>query len=126
MASELTKRALAETSVEASPTEVARTIKEVFAIIGISFVRENINEKAQWIELYGKRGMTLRSWGDEIKIEISGDGIGGSSVRAESKATLSTTIFDYGQNKENLERIFAILINRYKNTSPLVIKEKTF
>jgi hypothetical protein len=122
----LTRRALASTSVEASPTEVARTMKEIFAIIGISLVRENINEMAQRIELYGKRGMTLRSWGEEVKIEILGDGIGGSSVRAESKATVSTTVFDYGQNKENLERIFAILTNRYKNTSPLVIKEKTF
>jgi hypothetical protein len=70
--------------------------------------------------------MTIRSWGDEVKIEILGDGIGGSTIRAESKATVSTTIFDYGQNKENLERIFAMLINKYKNTSPLVIKEKTF
>jgi hypothetical protein len=122
----LTRRALASTLGEASPTEVARTMKEIFAIIGISLVRENINEMAQRIELYGKRGMTLRSWGEEVKIEILGDGIGGSTVRAESKATVSTTVFDYGQNKENLERIFAILTNRYKNTSPLVIKEKTF
>jgi hypothetical protein len=124
VASKLTKRALAETSVEASPAEVARTIEEIFGIIGISFKRENIDEKAQWIELHGKRGMTFRSWDDEVKIEILGDGIGGSNVRAESKAIVPTTIFDYGQNKENLERIFTILINKYKNTSPIVIKEK--
>jgi hypothetical protein len=124
VASKLTKRALAETSVEASPAEVARTIEEIFGIIGISFKREIIDEKAQWIELHGKRGMTLRSWGDEVKIEILGDGIGGSSVQAESKAIVPTTIFDYGQNKENLERIFTILISKYKNTSPIVIKEK--
>jgi hypothetical protein len=126
VASELTKRALAETKVEASTSEVARTIKEGFAIIEVSFIRENMIEKAQWAELYGKRGMSLRSWGEKIKVEIRGDGISGSIVRAESKATLKTTIFDYGQNKENLERIFAILTSRYKNTSPVVIKEKTF
>jgi hypothetical protein len=124
VASKLTKRALAETSVDPSPTEVSRTIKEIFAIIGISFVGENIDEKSHKIELYGKRGMTFRSWGDEVKIEILEDGHGGSILRAESKAKVSTTMFDYGQNIENLERIFAILINKYKNTSPLVLKEK--
>jgi hypothetical protein len=46
VASRLTKKALAETSVEASPAEVARTIKEIFDIIGISFKRQNINEMA--------------------------------------------------------------------------------
>jgi hypothetical protein len=122
----LGKRALAETSVEASPTAVSRNIKEIFAIIGISFLGEKIDEKSNRIELYGRRSMTIRSLGDEVKIEILEDGLGGSIIRAESKATVSTTIFDYGQNKENLERIFAILMNRYKKTSPLVLKEKIF
>ncbi len=123
----MTKRALAETSVEASPAEVVRTIEEIFAIIGISFKRENIDENAEWIELRGeRREVTIRSWGEKVKIEIVGDGIGGSKIRAESKALLPTTIFDYGQNKENLKRIFSVLINKYKKTSPLVIKEKTF
>jgi hypothetical protein len=35
VARKLTKRALAETSVEASPAEVARTIEEIFGIIEI-------------------------------------------------------------------------------------------
>jgi hypothetical protein len=120
----LTKRALAETSVEASPAEVSRIVKEIFAIIGVSFVGENINEKSHRIELCGKRGMTIRSWGDKVKIEIFEDGHGGSSLRAESKAIIPTTIFDYGQNKEDLERIFTILANKCKSTSPLVLKEK--
>ena len=123
-ASKLTKRALAETSVEASPAEVSRIMKEIFATIGISFVGENINEKSHRIELYGKRGMTLRSWGEEVKIEIGENGHGGSSLRAESKARVPTTIFDYGRNRENLERIFAMLTNKYKNTSELVFKEE--
>jgi hypothetical protein len=122
--SKLTKRALAETSVEASPAEVSRIMKEIFAIIGISFVREDINEKSHSIELHGKHGMTFRSWGDKVKIEIVEDGRGGSSLRAESKTKVPTTIFDYGQNKQNLERIFAILTNKCKSTSPLVIKEE--
>jgi hypothetical protein len=37
----LTKRALAETSVEASPAKVARTIEEIFGIIEIFFKRQN-------------------------------------------------------------------------------------
>jgi hypothetical protein len=35
VASKLAKRALAETSVEASPAEVARTIEEIFGTMGI-------------------------------------------------------------------------------------------
>jgi hypothetical protein len=82
---------------------------------------------AEWIELHGKRReVTLRSWDEKVEIEIIGDGVGGSAIRAESKAVLPTTIFDYRQNKDNLERIFTLLITEYKNTSPLVIKEKTF
>ncbi len=122
MTGKLVKRALAETSVEASPAEVSGTIKEIFAIIGISFVRENIIEKLRRIEIYGKRRMTFRSWGDEIKIEIFEDNHGGSIVRAESKTRFSIQIYDYGKNKENLERIFTILTNRHKNTSTTVIK----
>ena len=126
MAGKLTRRALAETSVEASPAEVARAIEEIFSIIGVFFKRQKIDEKAEWIQLRGKRReVTLRSWGEKIKIEIIGDGIGGSTIRAESKAILSTTIFDYGQNKDNLEIIFTLLTNKYKNTSPIVIEEKT-
>jgi hypothetical protein len=126
VAKKLTKRALAETSVEASPAEVARTIEEIFSIVGIFFKRQNIDEKAGWVELHGeRRDVTLRSWGEKVKVEIIGDRIGGSTVRAESKAILSTTIFDYGQNKDNLKRIFALLTNKYQSTSPLVIKEKT-
>ena len=120
----MAKRALAETSVECPPAGVSRIVKEIFAIIGVSFVGENINGTSHRIELYGKRGMTFRSWGDEVKIEILEDGHGGSSIRAESKTRVPTTIFDYGQNKENLERIFAILTNKCKSTSPLVLKEK--
>ena len=117
---------MAETSVEASPAEVARAIEEIFSIIGVFFKRQKIDEKAEWIQLRGKRReVTLRSWGEKIKIEIIGDGIGGSTIRAESKAILSTTIFDYGQNKDNLEIIFTLLTNKYKNTSPIVIEEKT-
>jgi hypothetical protein len=124
MAIKLTKLAFAEISVEASPTEVSRTMKEIFATIGISFVGENINRDSHGIELSGKRGMTFRSWGDKVKIEIMEDGHGGSIVRAESATAVPTTIFDYGQNKENLERIFVLLMNRYKNNSPLTLKEK--
>jgi hypothetical protein len=127
VASELTKRATAETAVKASPVEVARTIKETFGTMGIFYKRQNIDEKADWIELHGeRREFTLRSWGEKVKIEIIGDGTGGSVVRAESKAWLPTTIFDYGQNKDNLKKLFTALITKYKKTSPLVIKEKTF
>ena len=123
----MTKRATAKITVKASPVEVARTIKETFDTIGIFYKRQKVDEKTDWIELFGeRREFTLRSWGEKVKIEIVGDGIGGSVVRAESKTWLPTTIFDYGQNKDNLKKIFTVLITKYKKTSSLVIKEKTF
>ena len=127
MASELTKRATGEITVKAPPVEVARTIKETFSKMGFFYERQKIDDKADLIELYGeRREFTLRSWGEKVKIEIVGDGIVGSVVRAESEAWLPTTIFDYGQNKDNLKKIFTVLTTKHKKTSPIVIKEKTF
>jgi len=123
-ASKLTKRAIAETSVEASPAEVSKALKEIFATVGITFRGENIDEKTHFTEVYATRGITIRSWGDNVKIEILEDGHGGSIIRAVSEATVPSTVVDYGQNKDDLERIFGMLANKYKTTSPLVIKEK--
>ena len=124
MASKLTKRALAEIAVEASPTEVSKTLIEIMPFFDVLFKGERVEENSHRIELIGERGMGFRSWGETITIKIKEDGRCGSVVQAESKASLETTLFDYGQNKENLQRLFLELIRKYKSTSPMVLKEK--
>jgi hypothetical protein len=68
--------------------------------------------------------MSFRSWGEEISVEIFEDGHGGSIVKGKSAAIVPTTILDYGQNKNNLEGLFQVLVNKYGSTSPLVVEEK--
>jgi len=65
----------------------------------------------------------MRSWGESIKITITEEIIG-SRIQAESKPKLETTLFDYGENKENLESLLKPLIMKYKIASPLRIEQK--
>jgi hypothetical protein len=121
----LTKRALAEITVEASPTEVSETLKGIMPFVDFLFKGETFTEP-NGIELLCKHGASMRSWGEIIEIKIKEDGHGGSVVQAESEAKVGTTLFDYGQNKENLQRLFLELTRKYKSTSPFQLKEKTF
>ncbi len=84
---------------------------------------QRIAEKPQQIELWGENGISLRSWGESIKIMITEEKIG-SRIQAESKPKMETTLFDYGKNKENLEALFNPLIMKYQIISPLKIEEK--
>jgi hypothetical protein len=118
----LTKRALAEITVEASLTEVSETLKGIMPFFDILFKGETFTEP-NGIELLGKCGVTWRSWGETIKIKIKEEG-GNSIVHAESESSLGTTLIDYGKNKENLQRLFLELTRKYKSTSPLALKEK--
>ena len=48
---------------------------------------------------------SLYSWGEELLVEIAPDG----TVTTESKCALTTQCFDWGKNRENVERFFARL-----------------
>ena len=89
--------------------------------VDILFMGEFFTE-SNGIELLGKCGMSLRSWGETIKIRIKEDG-GNSYIHAESEASLGTTLIDYGKNRENLQRLLLELTRKYKITSPRFSKK---
>ncbi len=121
----MTKRAFAEVTLDASPIEVSNSLVFIMELQRTHPRVQRISEKPQQIELRGENGISLRSWGESIKITITEEKIG-SRIQAESKPKMETTLFDYGKNKENLEALFNPLIMKYQIISPLKIEEKTF
>jgi hypothetical protein len=52
-----------------------------------------------------KAGMSWKSFGENIELRINRNGM----INVQSTSSLSTTIFDYGKNKENTENLFRTL-----------------
>jgi hypothetical protein len=118
----MTKRAFTEVTFDASPSEVSNALVQIMWASRIRVKNQTMSEKPLTICLYGEHSVSFRSWGESLKIIIA-ENNGGSKVNAESEAKVSTTIFDYGQNKENLEILMNQLIMRFRQTSSLEIKE---
>ena len=121
----MTKRAFTEVTLDASPSEVSNALVQMMWSSRIRVKSQTVTEKPFTIHLYGEHSASLRSWGEMIRITITEKG-NGSKVKAESEAKVSNTIFDYGQNKENLEILLNQLVMKFGNTSSLVIEERTF
>ena len=119
----MTKRALAEVTLYAPPVEISNSLVFIMETQRIHPKVQRISEKPLQIELWGENGMSLRSWGEYIKITITEETIG-SRIQAESTPKVVTTLVDYGQNKENLESLLKPLIMKYKIVSPLKIEQK--
>lgn len=121
----MTKRAFAEVTLDASPSEVSNALLQIMWSSRIRVKSQTVTETPFTILLYGEHSVSFRSWGEMIRITITKNG-NGSKVKAESEAKVSTSIFDYGQNKENLEILLNQLIMKFRNSSPLVIEERAF
>jgi len=121
----MTKRATAEVTLDAAPNQISNSLMPIMWSSRIGVTGQKTEENPLKITVYGEHSMSFRSWGEIVKIEITNYG-NGSKVEAESKARISTTIFDYGQNKENLQVLLNQLILKFRLTSQLAIEEKTF
>lgn len=120
----MTRRALAEVIFDASPIEISNSIVYLMEMQKTHPRVERISEKPLKIEITGKNSMSMRSWGEYIRVTITQEVLG-SRIQAESRAYLETTLFDYGKNRENLEALFKPLTMKYKIISPLKLQEKT-
>ena len=58
-----------------------------------------------------KTGMTLQSWGEEIKIILKSNQKNNFEYQVSSRPKLKTTLVDYGKNLENINRIENVLKN---------------
>jgi len=58
-----------------------------------------------------KTGMTMKSWGEEIKIILKSSKENNFEYQLSSIPKLKTTIVDYGKNLENINKIESIIKN---------------
>lgn len=58
-----------------------------------------------------KTGMTMKSWGEEIKIILISNNESNFEYQITSNPKLKTTIVDYGKNLENINKIESIIKN---------------
>ncbi|MEP2057943.1 MAG: hypothetical protein ABJJ05_09065 [Maribacter litoralis] len=58
-----------------------------------------------------KTGMTLQSWGEEIKIILKSNQENNFEYLISSRPKLKTTLVDYGKNLENINRIENVIKN---------------
>lgn len=55
-----------------------------------------------------KTGISLRSWGEKLRIELAPEG-SGTRVSVSSASRLKTTLIDYGKNNENVNAILGLV-----------------
>ena len=118
----MAKRAMAEVTLEASPSEVSNALVQMMWASRIKVKNQTVTDQPQAIHLYGEHSVSFRSWGEVLKITITAQD-GGSKVNAVSESKVATTLLDYGQNKENLEVLMNQLVMKFRQTSALEIKE---
>ena len=61
------------------------------------------DEQAGVVEL--KVGVSFKSWGERVRIELSPEGEGSTRAQVTSRASLKTTMADYGKNRDNVQRV---------------------
>lgn len=61
------------------------------------------DEGTRRVEL--KVGMSFKSWGEKVTIELSPADDGATRAVLSSQASLGTTMVDYGKNYDNVQRV---------------------
>ena len=56
-----------------------------------------------------RTGISFRSWGEKLTIEIERVGLNKTKIRVTSKPLVPTTIIDYGKNNENVVSLISFL-----------------
>jgi hypothetical protein len=98
-----------EVELDGSPDRVLTACAEALRTLPKTRVAE-VNPKAQTIR--AKRGLTWRSWGDEIRVDVQGIERGTSIIRVSSRPRLRTTLVDWGSNLRNVMAIRDCLMAR--------------
>jgi hypothetical protein len=106
---------------------VVEAARNALALLRISLVRENVSSEGQrLVEVWGRRGLSLWSWGEIVGIKVSDDGHGECLVEAVSECVWPLQLFDNGTNKKNLESLFAALKIQVRAVGPIHMEEKRF
>lgn len=121
----MTRRATGHVAFEEGPEKVSDVVKNALALLGISFVGENVSGNGQRVvEIWGRRGLSLWSWGEIVDVRVSSNERGESLVEAISECVWPLQIFDNGTNRKNLESFFAALKMQLRIVGPVHVEEK--
>jgi hypothetical protein len=92
------------------PTDQAlATCAEALRVMPKTKVNE-VNPEAHWIR--AKRGLSWRSWGDQIRIDVQGNEDHTSLIQVSSRPCLRTTLVDWGSNLRNVAAIREYLVGK--------------
>ncbi len=121
------KKAVGEILVKGLSVDVSKNIQNCMWSHKMGHVCvEEITDSQNKIRLTGQHGISMSSYGENLTVEITEIGDGYSAVQCESKSIILTTLFDYGQNKKNVEVIFHELNKEFKDISHMQVEESRF
>lgn len=80
---------------------------QFYSMLGFSPGRETPTPSGP--VFYFARGMSMLSWGDSLTVSIYPIAPGSVQVTVSSECAMPTQVIDWGQNKKNVEKIFAHL-----------------
>ena len=92
-------RAEKQIVLEISPEAALRVAEKILAQIGADLTSRTSST------LVARKGMSFKSWGEEIRISVRSSGAEGTAIRIRSESLLMTTFMDWGANSDNVERI---------------------
>lgn len=93
----MTKKTIGKIAFEEGPDRGLNAIKKALPLAGISLIEEKIvSDRPRAAEVRGKRGVSVRSWGENVEIKVTEDGQGGSIVEAKSECADRNQLIDYG------------------------------
>ena len=83
-----------------SAAEAYRRCSQAMVVLGARIVRDD--PVAGRID--AKIGMSFTSWGENLMAQITGDEHR-AEIQVTSSSSLPTTLFDFGKNKKNVNRV---------------------
>jgi hypothetical protein len=107
--------------------KVLEAAKKALGLLRISLVRESVSSEGQrLVEVWGRRGLSLWSWGEIVGIKFSDIECGGCLVEAVSECVWPLQLLDNGTNKKNLESLFAALKMQLRAVGSIHLEERRF
>lgn len=95
----MTARKEAHIILELSPESALRIAEEGLSRLGAAIQSREAGT------IVAKKGMSFKSWGEDITISVSSQDASRSAVRIISESSLKTTFIDWGANASNVEQI---------------------
>ncbi|HET9913862.1 MAG TPA: hypothetical protein VFQ13_18350 [Anaerolineales bacterium] len=96
----MTARKETQITVELSLASTLRTAEEIL-LKRIGATIKSIENNT----IFAKKGMSFRSWGEDITISVSPRSATSSVLKITSESSLKTTLLDWGANSINVKEI---------------------